>query len=83
MGVYPVGALVKLGSNKLAIVESKNADDPTNPFVRSFYNSEENEYTSSEVINLSEHDDFIVKSVKPDDFNLDMNKIIEFLLMEG
>lgn len=83
MGVYPVGTLVALGSNKLALVESKNADDPLNPVVRSFYNAEESKYTSSEGINLSEHDDFIVKGVKPDDFNLDMDKIIEFILMEG
>jgi len=83
MGVYPVGTLVELGSNRLAIVESKNNEDPTNPVVRSFYDAEESKYTSSQDIDLSEDEDFIVKGVKPDDFNLDMNRIIEFLLMEG
>ncbi len=83
MGVYPVGTLVELSSNKLAIVESKNSHDPVNPIVRSFYNAEEKHYEESQDIDLSDEEDFIVKGVKPDDFNLDMNKIIEFLLMEG
>lgn len=83
MGVYPVGTLVELSSNKLAIVESGNKHDPINPVVRSFYNAEENQYEESQDIDLSDKKEFIVKGVKADDFNLDMNKIIEFLLMEG
>lgn len=83
MGVYPVGSLVELGSNKLAIVESRNDGDPTNPKVRSFYNPTHGRYVMTEDIDLSNHKDFIVKGVRADDFDLDMNKIIEFLLMEG
>ncbi|NQZ21641.1 MAG: HD-GYP domain-containing protein [Colwellia sp.] len=83
MGVYPVGSLVELGSNKLAIVESRNDGDPTNPKVRSFYNAEHGRYVMAEDIDLANNDDFIVKGVRADDFDLDMNKIIEFLLMEG
>lgn len=83
MGVYPVGSLVELSSNKLAIVESRNENDPTNPKVRSFYSADKNCYENTEDIDLSEKEDFIVKGVRADDFDLDMNKIIEFLLMEG
>jgi HD-GYP domain-containing protein (c-di-GMP phosphodiesterase class II) len=83
MGVYPIGSLVELGSNKLAIVESRNDSDPTNPKVRSFYNSEHGRYVMAEDIDLANNEDFIVKGVRADDFDLDMNKIIEFLLMEG
>jgi len=83
MGVYPVGSLVELSSNKLAIVESKNEGDPTNPTVRSFYSADKHCYENSEEIDLSKKEDFIVKGVRADDFDLDMNKIIEFLLMEG
>lgn len=83
MGVYPVGSLVELNSNKVAIVEQRNASDPTNPKVRSFFNAEQNHYVMTEDIDLSINDDFIVKGVRADDFDLDMNKIIEFLLMEG
>jgi HD-GYP domain-containing protein (c-di-GMP phosphodiesterase class II) len=83
MGVYPVGSLVELNSNKLAIVEQRNNEDPTNPKVRSFYNSKQNNYVMTEDIDLAKNNDFIVKGVRADDFDLDMNKIIEFLLMEG
>jgi HD-GYP domain-containing protein (c-di-GMP phosphodiesterase class II) len=83
MGVYPVGSLVELSSNKLAIVESRNDGDPTNPKVRSFYNAVDGQYVMAEDIDLSSDNDFIVKGVRADDFDLDMNKIIEFLLMEG
>ncbi|NQZ88413.1 MAG: HD-GYP domain-containing protein [Colwellia sp.] len=83
MGVYPVGSLVELSSNKLAIVESRNDGDPTNPKVRSFYNAVDGQYVMAEDIDLSSDKDFIVKGVRADDFDLDMNKIIEFLLMEG
>jgi len=83
MGVYPVGSLVELSSNKLAIVEQRNQEDPTNPKVRSFYSAELNRYVMAQDIDLAKNDDYIVKGVRADDFDLDMNKIIEFLLMDG
>lgn len=83
MGVYPVGSLVELNSHKLAIVEERNKEDPTNPKVRSFYSAELNRYIMTEDIDLSQTDDFITKAVRADDFDLDMNRVIEFLLMEG
>lgn len=83
MGVYPVGSLVELGSKKLAIVESGNQGDPIRPKVRSFYNVNDHRYVMTEDIDLSNTEDFIVKGVRADDFDLDMNKIVEFLLMQG
>lgn len=83
MGVYPVGSLVELGSNKIAIVETRNQDDPIRPKVRSFYNANFKRYVMTEDIDLSKESDYIVKGVRADDFDLDMNRIIEFLLMEG
>ena len=83
MGVYPVGSLVELNSSKLAIVESRNQQDPIRPKVRSFYSAEMHRYVMTEDIDLSDSEDFIVKGVRADDFDLDMNRIIEFLLMEG
>ena len=83
MGVYPVGSLVELNSHKLAIVEARNPKDPVNPKVRSFYNIDYRHYTMAEDIDLSEDDDFIVKSVRANEFNLEMNKIVEFLMLQG
>ncbi|GLX77889.1 phosphodiesterase [Thalassotalea insulae] len=83
MGVYPVGSLVELNSKRVAIVEQRNIEDPISPKVRSFYNVTHHHYVMTEDIDLAHHDDYIVKGVRADDFALDMNKIIEFLLMEG
>lgn len=83
MGIYPVGSLVELSSNKLAIVDSRNVDDPTNPHVRSFYHAQNHHFVMTKDIDLSIDEDFIVKGVRADDFDLDMERIIEFLLMEG
>lgn len=83
MGVFPVGSLVELNSNKLAIVEKRNPDDPTKPKVRAFYSAKHHHYVEAKNIDLSREKDFIIKGVRADDFDLDMNKIIEFLLTEG
>ena len=83
MGVYPVGSLVELSSHRLAIVEQRNFNDPIRPKVRSFYDVDYRHYTMTEDIDLSTNDDFIVKSVRANEFNLDMNRIVEFLMMQG
>jgi len=83
MGVYPVGSLVELNSHKLAIVEGRNQDNPVKPKVRSFYSVEHHHYVMTEDVDLSNDKDFIVKGVRANDFDLDMNKIVEFLLMQG
>ncbi|MGB1201155.1 MAG: HD-GYP domain-containing protein [Cognaticolwellia aestuarii] len=82
MGVYPVGSLVELNSHKLAIVEQRS-DDPVRPKVRSFYNLDYRHYIMAEDIDLSKKTDSIAKSVRADEFDLDMNKIVEFLMMQG
>lgn len=83
IGAYPVGSLVALNSNKVAIVEQRNENEPLKPKVRSFYSLKNNHYIHTQDIDLSESDDFITKGVRADDFQLDMNKIVEFLLMQG
>ncbi len=83
IGVYPVGSLVELDSNKLAIVEGRNQDNPVNPKVRSFYSVEHSHYVMTEDLDLSKEKDFIIKGVRANDFDLDMNKIVKFLLMQG
>ena len=83
IGVFPIGSLVQLESKKLAIVEQRNDDDPTNPKVRSFYSVKLNQYLNTQDINLTETDDYIVKAVRAEEFDLDMNTIVEMLLKEG
>jgi len=83
IGSFPVGSLVQLNSNKIAIIEQSNTKAPSKPAVRSFYSIETNDYLATEDIDLSESDDFIIKGVRPDDFDIDMEKITEMLLMQG
>ena len=83
LGVYPVGSIVELNSHRLAIVESRNEDDPINPKVRCFYNLKYHRYIMAKNIDLAKEADFIIRGVKAKDFNLDHNRIIEFLLQEG
>lgn len=84
MGVYPIGSLVKLSSNQLAVVESRNIDNPIKPKVKAFYSVSQSHFLESRNIDLSsDNQEHIEKGVRADDFDLDMNKILEFLIMEG
>jgi len=83
IGVFPIGTLVQLESKKLAVVEQRNDGNPTNPKVRSFYSVKLNQYLNTQDIDLTDTDDFIVKAVRAEEFDLDMNTIVEMLLMEG
>ncbi|MDX2319924.1 MAG: HD-GYP domain-containing protein [Moritella sp.] len=83
MGVYPVGSLVKLNSNRLAIVEGYNQADPIRPKVNSFYSLDKRDFELSNKIDLSMGDDEIAQSVRADDFDLDMEEIMRFLVSEA
>ena len=83
IGVFPVGSLVQLESKKLALVQERNEGDPINPKVHSFYSVKLNHFLNKQSIDLSTCDDRIVKGVRAEEFDLDMNKIIEMLLMDG
>ena len=84
MGVYPVGSLVKLSSNQLAVVESRNSEDPIRPKVKAFYSVSQENFLESREVDLSNNQqEHIEKGVRADDFDLDMNKILEFLMLEG
>ncbi|RHW76928.1 HD-GYP domain-containing protein [Colwellia sp. RSH04] len=83
VGVFPVGTLVQLESKKLAVVKERNNTNPINPKVHSFYSVKLNHFLNAQEIDLNDSNDAIVKGVRAEDFNLDMNKIIEMLLMDG
>lgn len=84
MGVYPVGSLVQLNSKQLAVVEESNPNDPTRPRVKTFYSVSQMHFVGSKEINLANNErEHIEKGVRADDFDLDMNKILEFLIMDG
>jgi HD-GYP domain-containing protein (c-di-GMP phosphodiesterase class II) len=82
-GVFPIGSLVELKSKKVAIVEQRNQAEPLKPLVKTFYNAKHQHYIAPKEIDLKKSNDEIVKGVRAKDFNLDMNKIVEMLLMQG
>ena len=82
-GVFPVGSLVELKSKKVAIVEQRNPNEPLKPKVKSFYSAKHKHYIAAQEIDLKKSNDEIVKGVRAKDLNLDMNKIVEMLLMQG
>lgn len=84
MGIYPVGSLVKLNSNRLAIVERGNQQDSIRPIVNVFYSLAEKRFEPAQRIDLTEQgNDKIVQSVRADDFDLDMEEIMRFLVSES
>lgn len=83
VGVFPVGSLVQLKSNKLALVKARNDKDPINPQVHSFYSVKLNQFLNKEEIDLASSEDAILKGVKAEEFDLNMNQIVDMLLMEG
>ena len=80
MGVYPVGSIVKLNSNRLAIVTSRNQHQSIKPNVRVFYNLDNNSFEVAQCTDLSTSGQpKIIGSVKVDDYNLNMQQVVKFL----
>lgn len=84
MGIHPVGTLVKMKSNKLGIVTKSNYSQPTLPQVNIFYSITSKCYIEPKYVDLASktsHDE-IEKSVKPEDFRLDMLKFFKQVLLD-
>jgi HD-GYP domain-containing protein (c-di-GMP phosphodiesterase class II) len=83
IGVFPVGSLVQLNSNKLAYVKDRNDSSPIHPTVKSFYSVQLNNFEETQEIDLTDSDDYIVKGVTAEEFKLDMDKIVDMILLQG
>lgn len=72
VGIYPVGSLVRLGSDRLAIVYDQNGDDLTLPRVRAFYSIEQRGFVKPDDIDLANcfGKDMIVGREAPEDWNI-------------
>lgn len=83
MGIHPVGTLVKMKSNKLGIVIKSNPVNPISPTVNVFYSIGNKCYIEPKIIDLSAKGvtDEIDRSVKPEDFKLDMLKFFKQVLL--
>ena len=76
LGVHPVGTIVKLNNDRLAIVMQGNRTNPIKPIVKIFYNLTHNRYITAVNCDLNVEDCKIVAAVLPQDYNINLNKII-------
>lgn len=81
IGLHPVGTLVKLTSERLAIVTEANPLSPLQPVVKTFYHAKFNRYTEIKDINLAKQkEEEIELAVKPDDYKIDLLKFFKTAL---
>ncbi len=76
IGVHPVGSLVKLSDEKLAIVVHGNRDEPVKPKIKVFYTLKHQRYITSKECDLSKVDTKILACVRPEDYRINLPKII-------
>ncbi|MBA6353849.1 HD-GYP domain-containing protein [Colwellia sp. BRX9-1] len=76
LGVHPVGSLVKLSNDKIAIVVEGNRADPLKPKVKIFYSLKLQNYINSKDCDLSLVTITIVGSARAEDYNINIAKVI-------
>ncbi len=78
MGIYPVGSLVKLKSQRLAVVIEASETDQRLPLVKVIYNTSSQHYLPVEIIDLSKPttQDEILQAVDPARFGIRLNDFI-------
>ncbi|WP_276201942.1 HD-GYP domain-containing protein [Aestuariibacter salexigens] len=79
VGIYPVGTLVKLNNDRLAMVVEQRADMPLKPKVKAFYSTKNNHYIAPTDIDLAQTagNIKIESAVKSSDYKIDFNRYFE------
>jgi len=76
LGIYPVGTLVKLSNEKLAVVTECNRIQPLKPKVKIIYSLKLKHYTKPVDVDLVDEEFTILAAVQPNDFQINLNKVI-------
>lgn len=81
IGVYPVGSLVLLSNQRIAIVTQPNQKKPSMPKVKVFYSTTGNHYMEPKEVNLDGNTNGIkiIKPVLALDYNLDLKQVFSNL----
>ncbi len=84
IGLFSIGTVVLMKSQKLAIVIKTNYENSMKPIVTTFYNIKYKRHVEPHTIDLSSNKaaDSIDKAVNPIDFDIDVNAIIERLIID-
>ena len=79
LGVHPVGTIVKLTNERLALVLQGNKKAPTEPMVRIFYNTKHMHHITAKDIDLSsqEHAIKVSASVSPLDYQINLSRLLK------
>lgn len=74
VGIYPVGSLVKLSNEQVAMVVEQREENPLKPLVKIFYSIRGGHYMAPKTVDISSSQYEIEKAVMASDFNLDFNR---------
>jgi HD-GYP domain-containing protein (c-di-GMP phosphodiesterase class II) len=75
MGIYPVGSLVRLRSERLGVVVEAGEKDQRTPIVKIIYHAAKRQYMPVELLDLSKpgNQDEILQAVDPQRYNIRLN----------
>ncbi|WP_261592672.1 HD-GYP domain-containing protein [Pseudoalteromonas holothuriae] len=79
LGVHPVGSIVKLTNDRLALVLAGNQHAPTEPNVRVFYNTKHMHHITAKELDLSgtDLDIKVVASIRPLDYQINLSRLLK------
>ena len=80
VGVHPVGSLIELSNEKLAVVVEGNRAEPLKPKVQIFYSLKLQQYINPKFCDLVSDPASIVTSIRADDHNINSSKIIRDII---
>ena len=82
MGIYPMGTLVELSNQRVAMVMHQNEQQPLRPLVKMFYSISGGHYITPKDVDLTKDTQLkIVKAVTPADYNIDINRFFKESIM--
>ncbi|ALP40745.1 metal-dependent phosphohydrolase with HD domain [Aeromonas schubertii] len=76
LGVYPVGTLVLLSNQRLAIVMERNDEEPLKPLVKVIYHATARHYLDVKLLDLTRSTETIEAVVEPRDYGISLEKFI-------
>ncbi len=80
LGVHPVGSIVELSNEKLAVVVEGNRKEPLRPKVKVFYSLKLQHYLKPKDCDLASDPAKIIASVQAEDYNINSDKVIRDII---
>ena len=83
LGVHPVGTIVRLTNDRLALVLEGNQQAPMKPKVKVFYNTKHMHHITGKDLdlNLTGDDIKVMASVRPDDYEINLSRLLKSHLL--